>query len=312
MAAASTHFKIGVFVMLGFCALLATAFVLGVRGVKSDTVGYHTLFDESVQGLEIGAPVKYRGVLVGNVSEIKIASDRKLVDVTLAVNRADAERLALAEKKPELRAQLGTQGITGVKLVDIDFFDPKISPPPPLSFPAPENYIPARPSLLNGVLANLEVVGARLPDLVDATIEALRKAELILDDLHGSRVPELLARAINTINDSAVQLGLLIRHVDRAELPEKTAAAIDNLGSAASRVNGVLASIDGDGGLVASTQRATDSIGDLGRNTAESTADLQHTLRDLDEAALAIRQLAESIDRDPDMLVKGRARAKNP
>ena len=312
MATASTHFKIGLFVVLGLCAVLATAFVLGVRGVKSDTVAYHTLFDESVQGLEIGAPVKYRGVLVGNVSGIQIAPDRKLVDVTLAVNRADATRLALAEKKPELRAQLGTQGITGVKLVDIDFFDPKISPAPQLSFPTPENYIPARPSLLNAVLANLEIVGQRLPDLVDVTIEALRKAELILDDLHGSRVPELLARAINTVNDSAAQLGLLVRHVDRAQLPEKTAAAIDNLNSAANRVNGVLASIDGDGGLVQSTQRATDSIGDLGRNTAESTADLEHTLRDLDEAALAIRQLAESIDRDPDMLVKGRARAKNP
>ena len=64
----------------------------------------------------------------------------------------------------------------------------------------------------------------------------------------------------------------------------------------------------GDSGLVASTRRATDSIGDLGRSTSDSTADLERTLRDLDEAAKAIRQLAESIDRDPDMLVKGRAK----
>ena len=77
-------------------------------------------------------------------------------------------------------------------------------------------------------------------------------------------------------------------------------------------MNGLLEGIGGDGGLVASTQRATDSIGDLGRSTNGSAAKLERTLRDLDEAAVAIRGLAEAIDRDPDMLVKGRAKAKKP
>jgi len=70
--------------------------------------------------------------------------------------------------------------------------------------------------------------------------------------------------------------------------------------------------VGGDAGLVASTRRATDSIGDLGRRTVDSTGDLDRTLRDLDEAAAAIRALAESVDRDPDMLLKGRAKTREP
>ena len=67
MSAASTHFKLGIFTVLAIVAVLAAAFGLGWRGVKSDTVRYHTYFDETVQGLELGSPVKYRGVLIGSV-----------------------------------------------------------------------------------------------------------------------------------------------------------------------------------------------------------------------------------------------------
>lgn len=312
MASASTHFKLGLFTLLGILAALAAMFGLGVRGVRADSVSYHTYFDESVQGLEIGAPVKYRGVLIGSVSDVRIAPGRKLVDVTLSLDAAEVEGLHLAEKKPELRAQLGTQGITGVKLIDLDFFDPKTSPMPELPFAPAENYIAAKPSFLTGVYASLEVVGDRLPELIDATVAALQKVTLILDDLHGAHIPERLVKAIDTVNGSAAELGSLLHHIDQARLPDKTAKAIESLDKSLAQVSGVLEGIGGDGGLVSSTQRAADSIGDLGRNTSESTADLDKTLRDLDEAALAIRELAESISRDPDMLVKGRASAKAP
>jgi hypothetical protein len=39
---------------------------------------------------------------------------------------------------------------------------------------------------------------------------------------------------------------------------------------------------------------------------------MKNLMRDLGEAAQAIRDLAESLDRDPDMLLKGRAKRKAP
>ena len=70
--------------------------------------------------------------------------------------------------------------------------------------------------------------------------------------------------------------------------------------------------ISGDGGLVASTQIAADNVSELGRTTNSSAQELEHTLRDLREAAQSIRELARDLERDPDMLVSGRARRRGP
>ncbi|HSO35677.1 MAG TPA: MlaD family protein [Labilithrix sp.] len=313
MSASTTHFKLGIFTALALAAALVVAFGLGWHGVASaDTVRYHTYFDETVQGLEIGSPVKFRGVLIGSVAGIKIAPDRKHVDVALSLNTADTRALGLAERTPELRAQLGTQGITGVKFIDIDLFDPRTNPAPQLSFRPAENYIPARVSFMKGLEDKVEVLSQRLPELVDTTVATLQRIEVILVDFHGQRLPDRMGKAIDNIDGAVSDMRRLIRHLDGAQIPDKTAAAIDSLTAAVAKVNTVLEGIGGDGGLVASTQRATDSIGDLGRSTSGSAARLERTLRDLDEAAVAIRALADAIDRDPDMLVKGRAKARRP
>ncbi len=313
MSAASTHFKLGIFTVLAMAAVVAIAFGLGWRGVvRSDTIGYHTYFDETVQGLELGSPVKFRGVLIGSVEAIKIAPDRVHVDVALALDTAATRRLGLAERAPEVRAALGTQGITGVKFIDIDLFDPKTNPPPQLSFPPAENYIPARPSFMKGLEDSLEIVSQRLPVLVETTVATLQRIEVILVDFHDQRIPDRMAKAVDNIDGAVSDMRRLLKHFDGAQIPDKTAAAIDKLGDAVAKVNTILDGIGGDGGLVASTQRATESIGDLGRSTSGSAARLERTLRDLDEAAVAIRSLAQAIDRDPDMLVKGRAKARKP
>jgi phospholipid/cholesterol/gamma-HCH transport system substrate-binding protein len=312
MSAAATHFKLGLFTLLGIAALFATAFGLGWRGVRTDTVAYHTYFDETVQGLEVGSPVKYRGVLVGNVGQIRLAPDRKHVDVTLALNVADASRLKLAKVTPEVRAQLGSQGITGVKFVDIDFFDSALNPAPILAFRPEEPYIPARPSLMKGLGDNLDIVSQRLPDLIEATVATLHKLDAILADFHDQRIPLRIAQAVGNIDGAIGDLRALLRHVDRARIPDKTATALDNLSDAVAKANAVLEGIGGDGGLVQSAQRATDSVGDLGRTTSGSAERLERTLRDLDEAAEAVRMLAEAIERDPDMLIKGRAQRSKP
>ncbi len=61
---------------------------------------------------------------------------------------------------------------------------------------------------------------------------------------------------------------------------------------------------------MSSAERATEAFGDLGRTTATSSARLDATLRDLDEAAHAIRDLALEVQQQPDILVKGRARPR--
>ena len=81
MSAPSNHFKVGLFVLLAVAATLGAAIALGAASAGRKTVSYHTFFNESVQGLDLGSPVRYRGVIIGKVAAIEIAPDHRHVDV---------------------------------------------------------------------------------------------------------------------------------------------------------------------------------------------------------------------------------------
>src|SRR5687767_5767692 len=98
MAAPTNHYKLGLFVLLGFAAAVAAAILLGVASTRKDTIPYHSYFNESVQGLELGSPVKFRGVTIGHVSAIEIAPDHRMVDVVSELDVTDIKRMGLTEK----------------------------------------------------------------------------------------------------------------------------------------------------------------------------------------------------------------------
>src|SRR5689334_25420763 len=114
----SNYFKLGLFVVLALAAAVAMALIVGAQTLNKDTVRYHTYFDESVAGLDVGAPVKFRGVKIGSVAAIDIAPDHRQVDLVtkLEVERSSELGLGGPQKTkvpPDLRTQIGTQGITG-------------------------------------------------------------------------------------------------------------------------------------------------------------------------------------------------------
>jgi ABC-type transporter Mla subunit MlaD len=305
-----SHFKLGLFTMTALAAIIVTVFALGWRS-KSDLVTYHTFFDESVEGLDVGAAVRYRGVLVGSVSDVRISADNHYIDAVLALDGKEARRLGLAKPAPNLRTQLGTQGITGVKYIDIDFFDSKTNVAViPLN--APENTLASTPSFFKTVSDDLDTVVKRLPELIDTTTTSVHAIERILRDLDDQKVPVRVGKTIDDVDAAVADLRKIFGSVGHARLPEKAATALDDLSTAVVKVNTLLDAVGGDAGLVASTQRASDQVTELGRSTTRATHDLDRTLRDLDDAVRAIHELATAIDRQPDMLVKGRAKEREP
>jgi paraquat-inducible protein B len=308
MSVATTNAKLGLFTLLAVAAVVIAGIVLGIRVAHQDVVAYQTYFDESVDGLTVGAPVMYRGVRIGNVEHIGVAPDNRLVAVSLGILPVEEKKLGLKSPPPGLRSQLATQGITGVKVVDLDFFDPDKKPPPMLPFREPAHYIPSTTSTFKSLQDALENLGDHLPQMADAATGALQKLEVIAADLHDSQAAAKLGETIGDIDHAVNDLRGFIRHVDRANVPEKVAKAIEGLSETVARANVMLDKIGGDGGLVASATGATDAIGEIGRNASGSAAELERTLRELREAARAIRQLATELERDPEMLLRGRAK----
>ena len=329
MAAPTNHFKLGLFVILAIAASITTAIALGAQSMKKETVQYHTYFNESVQGLDVGSPVKFRGVTIGFVSAIEIAPDRRHVDVVEELDMEDIRRMGLTDGDgddgregkgkgkarflvpPDLRAQLGSQGITGVKFISIDFFDPKSNPPPQLPFDVPERYIPAAPSMMKNLEDTVTKAMDKLPELVDAVVAITSRVDRMLAQLEKDDVTGKAAQTLTHADQVLTDLSATMKKIDRAQLPDKAGAALEDVSTAVAKLNSVLDRVDGDDGLVASIRRASDAFGSLGRGAGSTTRELDQTLREVREAAESIRVLTEAIERDPDMFLKGRAKAKS-
>lgn len=309
MSDATRNFKLGLFVVVAAAAVVIAAIVLGLHLVSPETTDYHTYFDESVQGLDVGSPVKYRGVRVGAVAQIAIAPDRKHIDVVMALGKEASAQLDLAHKSPRLRTQLVVTGLTGLKYVEIDFADPARYPPPVLPFKVPERSIPSRPSLFTDLASDLDLLSHRLPTMADRVTVTMEKVDEILDDVHDQQLVTRVARTFDRVGQASEGLRQLTSSAQHAGLAQRAASALGSADRALGQATSVLRRLDGDHGLVASAQRATDSVGDLGRSARSAAGELSRTLRELGDAARAVRELAEDLEQEPDILVKGRARS---
>ena len=319
MAATKGHWKLGLFVVMGVALGLSALVFLGARSMQREVVTYVSFFDESVQGLELGSPVKFRGVTVGNVSVIKVAPDRRHVEVVLELGVTDLQEMGLSEglgKKlrihvpSDLRLQLASQGITGVKFLQLDFFDQKSYPPQELPFPTPENYIPAAVSTMKNVEDAVVTAANRLPQIVDAIMLVVARVGHIMDDLDSKKLPEGLAGTLAHADQVLANLTKAVKGLDTGALSQRAQTSLAGLDETTARLGAILARLDGDAGILATTQRATSAIGDVASSSRGLGQEVEETLRDVQDVTAAIQRVADALERDPDMLVKGRGKHK--
>jgi hypothetical protein len=318
MATRANYVKIGLFVIFGLFTALALAVGLGAAAAHHETVAMVTYFNESVQGLGVGAPVSFRGVKLGEVSKIGIAPDRKMVEVTSKLDVGEIERLGLVPRgtfkmfrelpppPPDLRTQLGSQGLSGAKYVATDYFDPKTNPPPTLSFPPASGYVPAAKSSSKGLEESVAQAMDSLIHLSETSLVVVQRVDGIVAALERGHVGEETTESLGLARSVLEDVDRMVRAMDRSRLGPRASATVDVLHSDLEQLGRVMGHLEGDDGLLASATRSVAALGELGRNVTGSTRALEGTLAEIREAATAIRLLADELDRQPDALVKGR------
>ena len=299
---------IGGFVV-GAIALGVTGLViLGSGRLFAHTQTFVAYFSGSVQGLEVGAPVKFKGVDVGSVEEVRInisrgPTDDKEMRIPVLVSlddrkiaeggaRLDLEDPATLERLVArgLRAQLGTASlITGLRYVALDIFSG--SPVERVADPTvayPE--IPTLPGELEGAQRELlEILG--------------RLSKLDLDRLMGT-----LTGTLESIGHAAGSADRLLASLDGlARMPELP-QAVRNVRDAAARLR---TSIDGGsqslGALATTAQRALDRAATMVGPDSRVLGRFEQALVDVSGAARSLRRLADELDRDPAALLRGRS-----
>ena len=305
----TNHWKLGLFVLGALSVGVGAVIWLGASLLQRNSVEAVTYFDESVQGLDVGSAVKFRGVPIGSVSRIGIARDRRHVEVRAQIYTDTLAALGLSgapfgdelplldatRRSPELRVELASAGITGVKFLQVDFVDPEANPPPDLPFVPPPNYMPSRPSTLKTLEAALADLTTDLPLLLEEAGEAMRVTSRTLDSVRLTLEP-LVSRegpifaALEGFRDAA---HVVRESVGDAELGETTASVRRAAGSVSVAATAVGA--------------ASQSLGALSVDVAGLTEDMRTDLVALGDTLEAIRALADYLERDPGALLRGRA-----
>lgn len=176
----TTHYyRVGLFVLIGFALLCAAIVLFGKNIMFGDKGGlFETFFDESVQGLEIGSPVKIRGVKFAQVERIELAGT--VYDTTNTYIRVvmrgfpnriqrpsataghDADNLESFERAiaSGLRLRQASAGITGGAYIEGDFVPHARDLP--LDFKPEYAYCPSQASMKSKVSTTAEEIMERL------------------------------------------------------------------------------------------------------------------------------------------------------
>ncbi len=132
-------FRLGLFVIFGIITFFIGLFLFGLAEMFEPTIRCQTLFNESVQGLEVGSAVKFKGVPVGKVSHISIMPSNKTIKVDMEIKLSaidftnkktisklnpmeEVRKLLNKEINDGLRTRLEMAGITGMKYIECDYY----------------------------------------------------------------------------------------------------------------------------------------------------------------------------------------------
>ncbi|MCZ6906871.1 MAG: MlaD family protein [Deltaproteobacteria bacterium] len=228
MSARANYFKIGLFVLSAATIGVIAIIVFGAGTLFREKFLMETYIKESVQGLDIGSPVKFRGVQIGNVEKITIVgrvydNDSRLVlvrfsifpDVFRVPVELGIERGLEKSIKEGLRVRVAAQGITGTAYIEADYLDPERNPPLDVNWEPQYPYIPSGPSTItrlsesvDRIFRNLEQINIQgITVSVEKSLKAVTKA---VEDANVERLSEQAERLLVEVRESNRRIGLFL------------------------------------------------------------------------------------------------------
>ncbi|MDD2320345.1 MAG: MlaD family protein [Geobacteraceae bacterium] len=325
---------IGLFVLGAVTLVVLAVALFGSGKFFVEKPKYVMYFPGSVNGLEIGSPIQFRGVKIGQVTGIYGSFDKNM-DVVIAVyveynpdsltvpdelkREAQGQRYPFIQRlvAKGLKAQLRMKSlITGQLYVALDFYPDKPTVLVGLDKCYPE--IPTTPSPSDVLMSTLE----KIP-LAEISNNLLKVTEGVERIVNSSEVKD----SMKSLNMGLKDLAGLIRNIDAEVKPLSTSLKDTSTAArgAFSQAEKTLALKDGKSGEVAENLNNTLKKADatleeirLGIATYEKLAernmdigyDVSKTLKEIDGAARSIRALTEYLERHPEALVKGKQTAK--
>jgi paraquat-inducible protein B len=261
-------------------------------------------FDSSTRGLRAGAPVEFRGIRLGSVAHVGLKSDLAAGDAAIRVQinlepqRVDGLPTGLSIEEDYarldtyvqngLRAQLQTGNLlTGELFIELDFRTDV--PPDGLDRSGPVPRIPAVPTDLQAITASVTGLLTRLAELpLEDIVDNLEHMTGTLDSLFAS--PEL-ATGLVDFSAAAGDLRTLMGELS---------------GNAGPLLGGVQATLRSLRAAIEQSERTLREANTFLGEGSTTRFQVERVLQELTAAARSIRSFADSLERDPGSLIRGR------
>jgi paraquat-inducible protein B len=321
---------IGAFVVGAAALVVAGVVILGGGRWLTPGNKFVMYFKGSVAGLQIGAPVDFRGVRIGSVDDIRVELDtrdstvrtpvfveiepRRIAETGAAGElvglRAPAEETMRHWVERGLRGRLRTVSmVTGQVVVEFDFYPDTPIELTGIDQPFPE--LPTIPSPMEELTNTL--VGLPIEELVASLLTTVQTLQGFLARPELEETPQL-------VNETLVELRQLLVDLDRrvaplteslARIPERTDAALADVGrllrSTDERIASLVADLERTSKVARGTlERADETLSGIEGAGSELRYELTVTLREVAAAARSLRVLAETLEQRPEVLLRGK------
>ena len=321
MASKNAALRVGMFVTGAIIGILALVFFLS-GSVLHPGIKYETYFSESVQGLDVGTAVKFRGVSIGAITEIGLVTaeypppsgaekNQKVYRQVVVRFQVDPRKIGVALNIKQaiahgLRVQIAPQGITGLAYLELTFVSPAQYPVQVVPWTPDSPVVPSIPSTLTQV-----------QDAVTQILSSFSKVDL-------SKIVDQITQLTSTLNQEVTTgdahqalahantlLGNLNTQMQAADLPA-TIAAVRNLADGAqtrqiiSQLNQTtqqLSKVSAQLPALISSSQAT--IAQANETTADLQAQMVPILQNLSSATAGLNALTQQLKRNPSQVLLG-------
>jgi len=305
---------IGAFVAGAIGLIVAGILIIsGGKLLLADKTSFVLYFQGSVKGLNIGSPVTFRGVNIGAVTDIQLVVGDKDADIQIPViieidntkfissqtgkPRMDDDDSIDDLVKAGMRAQLQLQSLlTGQLFIQIDFY-PNTQAHLVSNGKYKKAYqeVPTIPTPIEKIGKLLESVPIdKMMEHITSGIEGIDKL-VNSEDLH-----ESIAALRETLDDFRTLVNNLDRQV--GPLASNVNLTLDDARSALQKAGGTLDDVSGTLQQANTTLQSADAL----LSDEQILTALDSALNEISSAAYAIRILAETINNQPESLLKGR------
>lgn len=305
---------IGIFVAGAIGLIVAGILIIsGGKLLLADHTNFVLYFKGSVKGLNVGSPVSFRGVNIGTVTEIQLVVNEEDAEIHIPViieidntkftSGITGKSIMVSDDgidrqiKSGLRAQLQLQSLlTGQLFIQIDYF-----PDSPLVLVNEEMHrwsyreIPTIPT-------PIEIIGELLKDFpMEQAKEHFLASLAGIDKLVNS---EELQQTIVAMREALESIRQLADNMDQQVRPVSANLnqTLDDTRSALRKADATLDDISRAMAQADTTLKSADAV----LNDRQILSALDNALGEISAAAYAIRILAESINNNPESLIRGR------